>query len=198
MTNLRRPPPCALPCTARGCCSFAKPTGRRGRRCMPLHPCSAGTSAPPGLCILPRSISRHFQHAALAPLSRGSSTLAPPLDTRRCAAQHRRAGGQGDDGFISENKRNAKRRRVRRRGGIQRDMKTAILITKMKTMRRFLVQLQNKMSLQSFTTNRFNAAVAFAYPSAAARRYHRMASALSCATPLPSSNKQPNLLQARI
>jgi hypothetical protein len=33
----------------------------------------------------------------------------------------RRAGGQGDDGFISENKRNVKRKRVRRRGDIQRD-----------------------------------------------------------------------------
>jgi hypothetical protein len=33
----------------------------------------------------------------------------------------RRAGGEGDDGFISENKRNVKRKRLRRRGDIQRD-----------------------------------------------------------------------------
>ncbi len=34
------------------------------------------------------------------------------------------------------------------------NMKTAILITKMKTMRQFLVQLQNKVSLQSFVTQK--------------------------------------------
>jgi hypothetical protein len=38
------------------------------------------------------------------------------------------------------------------------------------------------------TPNRFKAAVAYACPCAAARRYHRMASALSCATPRPYSN----------
>ena len=41
--------------------------------------------------------------------------------------------------------------------------------------------------------NRFNAAVAFACPCAAARRYNRMASALSCATPRPSWNMPPKL-----
>jgi hypothetical protein len=36
-------------------------------------------------------------------------------------AQQRRAGGQGGDEFISENKRNVKRRRVRLHGDVQRD-----------------------------------------------------------------------------
>jgi hypothetical protein len=40
--------------------------------------------------------------------------------------------------------------------------------------------------------NSCNAAAASAPPWAAARRYNRMASALSCATPRPSSNMQPN------
>ena len=91
-------------------------------------PCAPALHPHP-LCMLPRTISRHFQHGALAPLSRGCNTNAapPPASSlpsaahEGCAAQQRRAGGQGDDGFISENKRNVKRRRVRRRGDIQRD-----------------------------------------------------------------------------
>ena len=43
------------------------------------------------------------------------------------------------------------------------------------------------------TPNCFKAAVAFACPCAAARRYHRMASALSGATPRPSANMLPKL-----
>ena len=41
--------------------------------------------------------------------------------------------------------------------------------------------------------SRFNAAEAIAYPWAAARRYHLMASALSRATPRPFANMQPKL-----
>ena len=91
-------------------------------------PCAPALHTHP-LCMLPRTISRHFQHGALAPLSRGCNTNAAPPPAsplpsaahEGCAAQHRRAGGQGDDGFISENKRNVKKKRVRRRGDIQRD-----------------------------------------------------------------------------
>jgi hypothetical protein len=60
MTNLRLLPPCALPCTARGCCSLAKATPPRGA-CGPtrtaLQPpslfnrsaCTLTTATPPGL-----------------------------------------------------------------------------------------------------------------------------------------------------
>ena len=41
--------------------------------------------------------------------------------------------------------------------------------------------------------NRSNAAVANACPCAAARRYHRMASSWSCATPWPFSSMKPKL-----
>ena len=58
---------------------FHQPGCFRAYRCTPVHPHR--------LCILPRSISRHSQHAALAPLSRGSSTLAPPPHS---PAQHTR------------------------------------------------------------------------------------------------------------
>ena len=64
----------------------------------------------------------HPCHADATRMQRRPLPLhSPAQHTRRCAAQHRRAGGQGDDGFISENKRNVKRKRVRRRGDIQRD-----------------------------------------------------------------------------
>ena len=85
-----------------------------------IHHCSP-SSLPP----LPRTISRHFQHGALAPLSSGCNTnAAPPPASPLPSAAHealRRAGGQGGVGFISENKRNVKRGRVRRRGDVQRD-----------------------------------------------------------------------------
>ena len=42
-------------------------------------------------------------------------------------------------------------------------------------------------------SNRCNAAAAFACPCAAARRYHRMASPRSCATPWPFSSMKPKL-----
>ena len=40
-------------------------------------PCAPALHTHP-LCILPRTISRHFQHGALAPLSRGCNTNAAP------------------------------------------------------------------------------------------------------------------------
>ena len=48
-------------------------------------------------------------------------------------------------------------------------------------------------SVARHAPNFFNASMAFAYPCAAARRYNRMASALSCATPRPFSNMRPKL-----
>jgi hypothetical protein len=51
-----------------------------------------------------------------------ATILLPERDEMQSkSAFARRAGGEGDDGFISENKRNVKRKRVRRRGDIQRD-----------------------------------------------------------------------------
>jgi hypothetical protein len=136
---------------------LAKPTPPRGA-CGPsrtaLQPPSCNRSAtPPGLAHVAVGCSissaphvsapllytrtpypyspaaSHFQHSALAPLSRGSNTNAapPPASPLPSAAhealraQQRRAGGQGGDEFISETKRNVKRRRARRGGDIQRD-----------------------------------------------------------------------------
>jgi hypothetical protein len=57
--------------------------GPSARCCGPQHqqraacPCAPALHPHP-LCILPRTISRHFQHGALAPLSRGCNTNAAP------------------------------------------------------------------------------------------------------------------------
>ena len=126
MTNLRLPPPCALPCTARGGCSLAKATPPRGalranedgvaaslpvqsQRPHPSHCHSPGHSArccglqhqqraacpcapalhPHPLCMLPRTISRHFQHGARVPLSRGcNANAAPPPASPLPSAAH--------------------------------------------------------------------------------------------------------------
>ena len=141
MTNLRLPPPCAasLPVQSQRLHPSHCHTPRPSARCRGLQhqqraacPCAPALHTHP--LMLPRTISRHFQHGALAPLSRGCNTNAAPPPAsplpsaahEGCAAQHRRAGGQGDDGFISENKRNVKRRRVRRRGDIQRDCEARV------------------------------------------------------------------------
>ena len=98
--------------------------GRSARCCALQHQQRAACACAPALHphplpILPRTISRH------APLSRGSNTnAAPPPASPLPSAAHealRRAGGQGGVGFISEDKRNVKRGRVRRRGDVQRD-----------------------------------------------------------------------------
>ncbi len=156
MTNLRLPPPCTLPCTARSCCSLAKATPPHGA-CGPTSSlfnrsaCTLPTATPPGLAHVAVGCSISSAPHAPAPLlytrtpsacspapSPAISSMArlhpchadatrmqrrplplhsPAQHTRRCAAQKRRAGGQGDDKFISENKRNVKRRRVRKCGG---------------------------------------------------------------------------------
>ena len=79
MTNLRLLPPCALPCTARGCCSLAKATPPRGA-CGPtrtaLQPpslfnrsaCTLPTATPPGLAHVAVGCSISSAPHAPAPL----------------------------------------------------------------------------------------------------------------------------------
>jgi hypothetical protein len=115
--NLPLPPPCALPSTSRGCCSLAKPPrGACGPSRTALQPPSMcnRSATPPGLAHVAVGCSissaphasapllytrtpspyspaaSHFQHSALAPLSRGNAARPLPLPspaqhTRRCA-----------------------------------------------------------------------------------------------------------------
>ena len=96
-STCRLPPPCALPCTARGCCSLAKPTGRRGRRCMPLRPCSTGVHryirtasaySRAAFCAIPSMPHLHPCHADHQ-LSRRHST--PQRSTRGIALRNNAA-----------------------------------------------------------------------------------------------------------
>jgi hypothetical protein len=90
MTNLRLPPPCALPCTARGGCSLAKATPPRGA-CGPtrtaLQPpslfnrsaCTLPTATPPGLAHVAVGCSISSAPHAPAPLlyTRTPSAYSP-------------------------------------------------------------------------------------------------------------------------
>ena len=179
MTNLRLPPPRALPSTARGPCSFAKPTGRRGRRCRCCSRCF--TSAPP--------LHTPPQHFAPFPAWRDCTPVTPIL--HECSAAPCLSTPQRSTRGVAPRNNAARVAKAtmnlfHKTNEMQKQSAcggAAIFNGIARRVTRVEHSAARASSIQSLQGGK--AFLAFASPCFAARRHHRMASALSCATPSP-------------